>query len=749
MKRIMYLKYLLFLCILSVSEFKVKICNKWKEALTAWNKSELSPLQYQLSLCSKRCNGSIEIPGRSLNQFKCDFCQCARPACEIYDICCPDVSVPIHLTEVTTHLTEASTHLTEAPTHLTEASTHLTEAPTHLTEAPTHLTEVPTANRDTGQFYTSTEKHHDLIKNLKVNQKGNAKIRVECSVEDVSKILFVSSCVPEYNENLTVQDLCLHERPAHLKTLETSFKVIDNITGVVYKNIYCAICNKATQIVTLKRSYIFKNIMSSYTARSVQEVIEIQIRNNDIQVYYEFDKLRHQGVTCLDGETNSPLNIIFSKVEEESLIHACIELKHRSLLVYSLENSAFYQNIFCAIVLPFYDPYLSEDPLDKERCFQLMPHIPDRSFSLLLNFRGGSKQDEDAEGLMFESTLANCSVREWSAPDGRCLELRCTPGKHLKGGKCVEYLPEVKSLYYSFHFSLVVKDEDVDIMAKRFRDEISSTHNLMYLLMTQMEFYIQFLSRLCELQLGVLESQPNTTLWEALTITRTFWVSGRVNALDTLSRSEFETRFLEQFMQREFIFKLSSTSYLSLSPQVLPGVSTQKNLTCISEIKYKPQENLKFKFVKLSGILICMFISFNQSDYKMTINEIAIPPKVNITLDFKVTQIYITDSEDLVMVEINDNGGLDVCIDLIDRKLKEQRSEFKSTNKECEAILCWVEYILTLVCFSISIVCLLVTLLTYLLFSVLRTVAGRNNMFLSCSLLMAQVSLLASLHMYV
>ncbi|KAK7005279.1 adhesion G protein-coupled receptor E4P [Biomphalaria glabrata] len=264
-----------------------------------------------------------------------------------------------------------------------------------------------------------------------------------------------------------------------------------------------------------------------------------------------------------------------------------------------------------------------------------------------------------------------------------------------------------------------------------------------------MEFYIQFLSRLCELQLGVLESQPNTTLWEALTITRTFWVSGRVNALDTLSRSEFETRFLEQFMQREFIFKLSSTSYLSLSPQVLPGVSTQKNLTCISEIKYKPQENLKFKFVKLSGILICMFISFNQSDYKMTINEIAIPPKVNITLDFKVTQIYITDSEDLVMVEINDNGGLDVCIDLIDRKLKEQRSEFKSTNKECEAILCWVEYILTLVCFSISIVCLLVTLLTYLLFSVLRTVAGRNNMFLSCSLLMAQVSLLASLHMYV
>uniref|UniRef100_A0A2C9KIY5 G-protein coupled receptors family 2 profile 2 domain-containing protein n=1 Tax=Biomphalaria glabrata TaxID=6526 RepID=A0A2C9KIY5_BIOGL len=130
----------------------------------------------------------------------------------------------------------------------------------------------------------------------------------------------------------------------------------------------------------------------------------------------------------------------------------------------------------------------------------------------------------------------------------------------------------------------------------------------------------------------------------------------------------------------------------------------------------------------------------------MTINEIAIPPKVNITLDFKVTQIYITDSEDLVMVEINDNGELDVCIDLIDRKLKEQRSEFKSTNKECEAILCWVEYILTLVCFSISIVCLLVTLLTYLLFSVLRTVAGRNNMFLSGSLLMAQVSLLASLH---
>ncbi|KAK0044207.1 adhesion G protein-coupled receptor E4P, partial [Biomphalaria pfeifferi] len=72
----------------------------------------------------------------------------------------------------------------------------------------------------------------------------------------------------------------------------------------------------------------------------------------------------------------------------------------------------------------------------------------------------------------------------------------------------------------------------------------------------------------------------------------------------------------------------------------------------------------------VSQILFCKFLSFNQSDYQMTINDSVIPPEVRITISLNVTEVHITDNKDLIMIDINKNGGLDVCTDLLDMKLK-------------------------------------------------------------------------------
>ncbi|XP_055874869.1 latrophilin receptor-like protein A isoform X2 [Biomphalaria glabrata] len=77
--------------------------------------------------------------------------------------------------------------------------------------------------------------------------------------------------------------------------------------------------------------------------------------------------------------------------------------------------------------------------------------------------------------------------------------------------------------------------------------------------------------------------------------------------------------------------------------------------------------------------------------------------------------------------------------------LKERDPDIKRPKDEhCKETLCLVENFLTWICFIISMVCLLLTLLTYCMFPVLRTKAGVNNMFLSFSLLLAQVSLIIS-----
>ncbi|KAK0056295.1 adhesion G protein-coupled receptor E4P [Biomphalaria pfeifferi] len=92
-------------------------------------------------------------------------------------------------------------------------------------------------------------------------------------------------------------------------------------------------------------------------------------------------------------------------------------------------------------------------------------------------------------------------------------------------------------------------------------------------------------------------------------------------------------------------------------------------------------ESDRYHYLNMNQLLVCQFISLNQSDYKMAINDTVIPPKVHITLDFRVTQIHITDSDNLFMVDVNDSGRLDVCIDLIDRKLIEPKLRIRINKR--------------------------------------------------------------------
>lgn len=75
--------------------------------------------------------------------------------------------------------------------------------------------------------------------------------------------------------------------------------------------------------------------------------------------------------------------------------------------------------------------------------------------------------------------------------------------------------------------------------------------------------------------------------------------------------------------------------------------------------------------IDLTLILDCKFVSFNVMEYQMTINNTVIPPEVKITLDLNGTELEITDNKELIMVNVNTNGRLDVCIDFLDIKLNE------------------------------------------------------------------------------
>ncbi|XP_055875083.1 adhesion G protein-coupled receptor L1-like [Biomphalaria glabrata] len=128
----------------------------------------------------------------------------------------------------------------------------------------------------------------------------------------------------------------------------------------------------------------------------------------------------------------------------------------------------------------------------------------------------------------------------------------------------------------------------------------------------------------------------------------------------------------------------------------------------------------------------------------MNVDYVVLPPDVKIEIDLFETTIYITDQRDLKMVDVDEDGGLNVCVELLDKLIGQQQQSFLSLMSKTSKGTDLVEYIVSLVCFVASIICLILTLLTYVIFPVLRTEAGINNMFLSGSLLLAQVSSRAS-----
>ncbi|KAK7004780.1 G-protein coupled receptor mth, partial [Biomphalaria glabrata] len=154
-------------------------------------------------MCTKRCNGSVEVTTQQFSNFQCDFCSCLRPACEIYDNCCPDISVPIYQIE----------------------------AISGDGSAVSQNNKIDSQNSFTANIDRPQLEH---------------RAGIDCT-QDAHTFLFVSMCPTNYKENTTIVELCERNFDQSELTLDTFMKVKDNSTGVVYKNKFCAICHRVSQ----------------------------------------------------------------------------------------------------------------------------------------------------------------------------------------------------------------------------------------------------------------------------------------------------------------------------------------------------------------------------------------------------------------------------------------------------------------------------------------------------------------------
>ncbi|KAI8794491.1 adhesion G protein-coupled receptor E4P, partial [Biomphalaria glabrata] len=299
---------------------------------------------------------------------------------------------------------------------------------------------------------------------------------------------------------------------------------------------------------------------------------------------------------------------------------------------------------------------------------------------------------------------------------GRCLKMYCTEGKHLSDDDCVENINDVAGIEYTLNMLFVLGSPHDQVTWSKFK-AIFSQMELLQLFTLNIEFQLHLLSSKYKIEILIKEGNYPCILSQQTDNSShvTFITQGTIMAPENYSRTQFEQKLISNLMRKDLCMYLSPTDFVQLQPIVIlrqsvfskyslfqlcgieqnidhqyyhlyenryrsntkisSSLPDQKEiLISLDVLTYETHLGLSKPYfsnrVYLSQILVCKFVSFNQTDYQMTINDSVIPQQVSITISLNVTEVHITDNKELIMIDINKNGRLDVCTDLLDLKIK-------------------------------------------------------------------------------
>ena len=232
----------------------------------------------------------------------------------------------------------------------------------------------------------------------------------------------------------------------------------------------------------------------------------------------------------------------------------------------------------------------------------------------------------------------------------------------------------------------------------------------------------------CEKSGAALQSTP----FEMLVFVKIF-VTGTVNRLKSEQNLMKFMNSTVTVEDEESFGYVTMTNEFSSRAAYLPRIISESynTLYCHRQFLYFYKDyDDRYKSVLISPLLLCTQVTFMKHEYRKDWDA------VNIYL----VNIHVTLYHDEFF--ISDDGDAHVCLD----RMKKIISEFE-TDDNTSNILSALE-ILTFVCIVVSITCLLLPFVAYILLRPLRTLPGKNNMCLVVSLLLAQALMLVQPRVY-
>uniref|UniRef100_A0A2C9LC99 G-protein coupled receptors family 2 profile 2 domain-containing protein n=1 Tax=Biomphalaria glabrata TaxID=6526 RepID=A0A2C9LC99_BIOGL len=575
----------------------------------------------------------------------------------------------------------------------------------------------------------------DQIEKLRRYQ-ANSKKEVEssnftgqlgCAFDsDSSSFYYIQSCFSTASEELIRQ--CQIDRRSPDITLDTITYAVDNTSGSIYRNRFCAECNGAKQVMKFELILKCIHFMKLYRETDENELLRMALSEESCQIAQKVPA--HVGIVACDEsviltEPIGKCNQQFSFSED--IVTACHQLQLPKYAV-GRHNYLNYKNIFCAICnLGVYPEYGSCNQASIFPTYQ-----PPKLFALLLNFynyNSGKTANEEVS-----LSISNCSKSEWETPDGHCVPLHCSDGKLLVNARCHTALPLIRGLGY--HLQVWLTHQLNSTRAEFFNSTLTLASELLSSLKQELTSIFIPVSSGYNLYICVfLDNYTNQS-----DMLMTYFISGDLIADVNLNRDSFE----------EFI--LGNLSELNLNAVFVPEeslvdpyCSTSHLVSVLSSADFfSKNEDIIYQsdhFLRLCPALTCSFVTFDRGQFDVTFVTNNIPPRVKIIVDANMTKVNISDVKDLNMVQITEDGNLNICHEVLDREFKSIMSKKVQVSSR-ETGLSTVKYLMNLILVCVSMLALTLTIITYLKFPSLQNLAGRNNIFLCFTLLLAQLFLI-------
>ena len=243
------------------------------------------------------------------------------------------------------------------------------------------------------------------------------------------------------------------------------------------------------------------------------------------------------------------------------------------------------------------------------------------------------------------------------------------------------------------------------------------------------------------------------------------WLQVFVSSRKTIPRDEFEMSVISSIENLAWHAPTIVTGNFNLQLVHRPSLGYHSSLcstagTKCAEFSGHDREKRLLTFAARDAFLTpgqffgCQYVEFNDSNYVIdqANRGLDIVPRTKLSLTIGTTTMVFTKSTEFTSMFVDERRVLRVCHEVLDSMLKkledDRQREFFATVKaqSQQSSTESAQYYMTLACLGVSMFCLVLTLLTYFNFKVLRNPAGMNNIFLCGSLLLAQAFLLASSH---